>query len=167
MFLGEVTILYNYNFLYMKKTAVLWAWNIAWAIVILILCALPKQDIPDPNLDIPYLDKVIHFGMFFIMALLLCRGIEYRSSFNLKKTLPVVVIIVSIYGGLIELMQHYFFHRSGDVWDLFADVLGAIAGCLSYPTVKQVFAGFRNRHKKEGRKNSPDRWSARVNNKRR
>ena len=42
-----------------------WA-NVIWFLIIFVLCALPGEDIPDPRLNIPHLDKVVHFGMFFI-----------------------------------------------------------------------------------------------------
>ena len=41
-----------------------WA-NVIWFLIIFVLCALPGEDIPDPRLNIPHLDKVVHFGMFF------------------------------------------------------------------------------------------------------
>ena len=41
------------------------------------------------------------------------------------------------YGGLIEVLQFKYFNRGGDWWDLFADVLGGVVGCLLYPTAKK------------------------------
>ena len=101
-----------------KRTLILA--NIIWILIIFILCAMPSEDIPDPHLDIPHLDKVIHFGMFFILSLL-------------------IILTAFIYGGLIEILQHYFFNRGGDVWDLAADIAGGIAGCLCYPVTKRIF----------------------------
>ena len=42
-----------------------------------------------------------------------------------------------IYGGLIEVLQFKYFNRGGDWWDLFADVLGGVVGCLLYPAAKK------------------------------
>lgn len=112
--------------------------NIVWAIVIFILCTLPGQDLPDPHLNIPHLDKIVHFGMFFIMALLLCNELEYQTRFSLRKIFLISVSVIFLYGGIIEILQKYFFNRSGDVLDLLADVAGGIIGCLLYPTAKQL-----------------------------
>lgn len=120
-----------------KKTRILLVRNIIWAAVIFILCALPSEDIPNPHLQIPHLDKVVHFGMFFIMAILLCNELEYQTRFTLRKIYITTVCIAFIYGGVIELLQHYFFNRSGDMLDLLADVLGAVIGCLVYPVLKR------------------------------
>ena len=57
-----------------KRTLILA--NIIWILIIFILCAMPSEDIPDPHLDIPHLDKVIHFGMFFIQLYLQSKSIQ-------------------------------------------------------------------------------------------
>lgn len=112
--------------------------GILWALVIFTLCALPSEDIPDPHLNIPHLDKIVHFGMFFIMSLLIAFPFEWYTSFSLKQIYMIAVLVALGYGGLIEILQHYFFHRGGDVWDLLADVAGGVAGCVCYPLVKRI-----------------------------
>lgn len=128
-----------------KKTWVLLTRNIIWAVVIFILCAMPSENIPDPHLNIPHLDKVVHFGMFFIMAILLCNELEYQTRFSLRKIYVTTICIALIYGGVIELLQQYFFNRSGDVLDLLADVFGAIVGCLMYPVLKRMVRKIRGK----------------------
>ncbi len=122
--------------------------NIIWAAVIFILCAMPAERVPDPRIDIPHLDKAVHFGMFFIMAVLLCNELEYQTRFSLRKIYAVTVGISFLYGGAIELLQQHFFNRSGDVWDLAADVLGAAAGCWVYPRLKRLVRKWRGGKKK-------------------
>lgn len=111
--------------------------NIVWILIIFILCAMPGEDIPDPHLNIPHLDKVVHFGMFFIMSLLLSYPLERHSSFSMKKIYTIAILVALGYGGLIEILQHYFFNRGGDVWDLLADIAGGVAGCICYPLSKR------------------------------
>lgn len=118
---------------------ILWA-NIIWALIILLLCAMPSEDIPDPHLDIPHLDKVVHFGMFFIMSLLLSCVLEHKSRLRLPAIYAIAVLAAFIYGGAIEILQYYYFNRGGDVWDLSADVIGSIAGCLCYPLAKRLLS---------------------------
>lgn len=112
--------------------------NIIWALIIFIFCAMPQKDIPDPHLNIPHLDKVVHFGMFFIMSLLLSFLLESQTDLRLKTIYTMAVSAAFLYGGLIEILQYHFFNRSGDVWDLLADIAGGIAGCLAHLLVKHV-----------------------------
>lgn len=50
----------------------------------------------------------------------------------------IIIGTTIVYGGIIEILQYNFFNRSGDVWDLLADVTGGIAGCLCYPFIKRT-----------------------------
>ncbi len=120
-----------------KKKYILLVRNIVWALVIFILCAMPSDDIPNPHWNVPHLDKAVHFGMFFIMALLLCSELQYQTRMNLRKIYLTTLCIAFLYGGIIEILQQHFFNRSGDLLDLLADVLGAVAGCLFYPRAKR------------------------------
>ena len=67
-----------------RKYSLLWR-NIIWAGVIFFLCAIPSDSIPDPKLNIPHLDKVVHFGMFFIMSIFLCSELRYQTRLSLQK----------------------------------------------------------------------------------
>lgn len=131
-----------------KRTWILLGRNIIWATVIFILCTLPGDSIPNPHLNIPHLDKAVHFGMFFIMAVLLCNELEYQTRFRLRKIYAITVVIAFLYGGTIEVLQQHCFSRSGDVWDLVADVFGAVAGCGVYPQLKQIAGRIRRGKKK-------------------
>ena len=106
--------------------------NILWVVIIFILCAMPSDDIPDPHWNIPHLDKVVHFGMYFVLSILLIFPLEEYSCLKLSRIYLIAILVALIYGGGIEILQANFFNRSGDVWDLVADVSGGIAGCLCY-----------------------------------
>lgn len=112
--------------------------NILWFVVIFALCAMPPQDIPEAGIDIPHLDKVVHYGMFFILSLLIC----FESTFlNIRKKRKIYLIAISVsffYGGLIEILQYYFFNRGCDVWDWLADMAGGVCGCFFYPTASKL-----------------------------
>ena len=120
-----------------KRTLILA--NVIWILIIFILCAMPSEDIPDPHLNIPHLDKVVHFGMFFILSLLISLPLELHTTIPPKLIYTIAILTAFVYGGLIEILQHYFFNRGGDVWDLAADITGGIAGCLCYPVAKRIF----------------------------
>ncbi|MEI3421455.1 MAG: VanZ family protein [Butyricimonas faecihominis] len=80
---------------------------------------------------------MVHFGMFFIMSIFLCSELRYQTRLSLRKIYLIAIGFSFIYGGLIEVLQFKYFNRGGDWWDLFADVLGGVAGCLLYPTAKK------------------------------
>ena len=121
-----------------SKNGLLWGMLFAWVVIIFTLCALPKQDIPDPGINIPHLDKVVHWGMFLITSILICWLVEFRGRISLKLAYVVAIGVSFVYGGLIEILQYHFFNRGGDVWDLLADVVGGVTGCLLYPTVNKL-----------------------------
>ena len=77
-------------------------------------------------------DKVVHFMMFFAMAL------AYHFDFRRGKK-PVdearlmgwIFVSLSAFGGLIELAQWKMrMGRSGDWYDLLADIAGAVYGII-------------------------------------
>lgn len=111
--------------------------NIIWAGIIFALCAMPSDSVPDPKLNIPNLDKAVHFVMYFIMSIFLCSELRYQTRLSLRTVYTIAIGFSIIYGGLIEILQYRYFNRGGDWWDLLADVLGGIAGCLLYPIAKK------------------------------
>lgn len=112
--------------------------NIAWIVVIFILCAMPSEEIPKPGLNIPHLDKVVHYGMFFILSLLICFEFTFLNIRKMNKIYLIAIGVSFFYGGLIEILQYYFFNRGCDAWDWLADITGGICGCLFYPTARKL-----------------------------
>lgn len=102
------------------------------SLVILYLCCfIPIKDIPDVsfNFFIPT-DKLVHFCMY--LGLSGATAVNYihgeKGIVDVRKLLIAAFLIPVLYGGLIEILQHYFFPpRSGDWFDFSADVLGSLA----------------------------------------
>ncbi len=112
--------------------------NFVWIAIIFILCILPGEKIPNPHWNIPHLDKVVHFGMYFIQSLLLAFPLEKFSRLRIRQICIVTALVALLYGGTIEILQARFFHRSGDLWDLAANLSGGIAGVICYPWLKRL-----------------------------
>jgi VanZ family protein len=102
------------------------------ALLIMYLSLAPSytfDDVPVP--DLPNIDKVVHFGMYFtlMMALLF----EHRST---NKKLPgqvLMAIIPLLYGIVMELSQAYFTAtRYGDVLDAAFNFIGIAFAILSW-----------------------------------
>jgi len=97
-----------------------------WSLVIAYLCFAPSDDFKKVNISIPHFDKVVHFGMFFILGIFITVIKHIKSSRFNSLWLPVLAII---YGGAIELIQlQYIYKRNGDLVDWLADIIGLFIG---------------------------------------
>jgi VanZ family protein len=103
---------------------------IVWVFIITYLCFVDGSNFNKPHINIPHLDKIVHFVMFFILGILLgIIGHIKHTRFNIK-WLPFIAII---YGGVIEIVQQLFIPtRSGDVFDWVADTVGLIVGIVLF-----------------------------------
>ena len=107
--------------------------SIVWAIIIFVLCTLPPSEIP--KFRIPCFDKVAHFGVFFIQSVLFGLLLHFRARKSYLQIIIFSALMAFIYGGLIEILQSNFFNRSGDLYDLMADIMGGIIGAMFYPVI--------------------------------
>jgi VanZ family protein len=80
--------------------------------------------------DIPYLDKFVHFGLYFLFMTVII--LEHRDSFANTRQLIVVALIPVFFGGLMELAQAGFTDtRKADVLDIMFNTAGtATAVCI-------------------------------------
>ena len=111
-----------------------WAPPLAWAAVILILTSIPGPDLP---IDLTGIDKLAHFGSYFVLGLLASRAALQRES-GWKRAL-LVIAAIAILGALDELHQQFIPGRDMDIHDWFADALGAIVAALFIYTLVHGF----------------------------
>jgi len=107
---------------------------ITWLITSTILLSLPGDDLPENNFfDIPYFDKYVHFGMFFILTVLFCYPFV-RTTTNgsgVKSIFKEIAIAAIAFGVAMEFVQKYLvINRSFDVIDIVFDTLGSVAGLI-------------------------------------
>ena len=98
--------------------------TIGWSVAILFLTL--SSSIGEGGfwlLEIPGMDKVAHFGLFFILAVM-------ASSFTIKNKTSMVwaIVYVIIIAIISEYGQSYVESRTSDVLDFLADIVGMIAG---------------------------------------
>ncbi|MCF8277135.1 MAG: VanZ family protein [Flavobacteriales bacterium] len=99
--------------------AVLWT-----AFIIYGLTAAPSEHPRFPWLALEGMDKLIHVLLFAVEASLVALAL---SNENANRTVILALLWCSILGGSLELLQHYFVEgRSGDVFDLLADMIGSV-----------------------------------------
>jgi VanZ family protein len=109
--------------------------SLIWALLILVLCAIPGSSLPrNPMFSIPHLDKYIHALLYFPLAFFLGAEFDLSKKNILRITGPLItMLIVAIYGGLIEILQdRLFINRSADIADFLFDVIGGLAGLTIY-----------------------------------
>lgn len=104
-------------------------------IVLLIFigtCLLKPSQMPAMPEGIAW-DKWVHFGMFFLLS-----AVSLFDYYRIHKGNPPVLrwifwgfFIPVLYGGIIELLQKYFFvSRSAEWADWIADILGSLTATL-------------------------------------
>ena len=112
--------------------------SLAWAVLILFISGMPGDQIPQSRLwMIPQFDKIVHMGLYFPLGFFLAA--EFRLSHHLvlrRYATVFTLLLVAIYGGLIEIGQDYLFvNRSADWWDFLSDILGGFLGILAFQYV--------------------------------
>ncbi len=80
--------------------------------------------------DIPYLDKFVHFGLYFLFMGVII--LEHRYLFSNTRQIIIVALIPVFFGGLMELFQSGFTEtRKADILDIMFNTAGtASAVCI-------------------------------------
>lgn len=103
--------------------------SIFWAVFILVLCLVPGRELP--SLTIWEFDKIGHFGVYLILSMLMVYGWRKQKAFPFlhTRTLLKILLITSIYGFAVEVMQELFTtDRHFDMLDALANSTGAVVG---------------------------------------
>lgn len=120
---------------------------VIWFVVIFVLCAMPGKDIPHISfLELLAFDKWVHAGIFFVLVLLLMRGLKFTYIRVAHLTAIIFALTIAVpYGGLLEIMQGTFFQdRSADLYDFIANSFGAVCGVLVYRKFESRLKFFRS-----------------------
>lgn len=81
----------------------------------------------------PHDDKVMHFGVYTLLALLVARAVQKEKPlWSSGKIKIITILFVTAFGLSDELHQAFVPQRSASVFDFLADCAGAVAGCLFY-----------------------------------
>lgn len=86
--------------------------------VLIFLAPVPTTPLPDTN----HLDKLVHFGIFLVFALL----------FHVDRAPGVWwgLLTAFAFAAAIELVQAVLPYRDGDIWDFVAGAAGATCGTV-------------------------------------
>ena len=120
-----------------KKTYILLVFCIVWAVLTFVLCTMSSNNFP--KVKIINLDKIAHFGIFFVQSVLLSLLFNFQTRKSYFQIILLSTLMAFAYGGLIEILQSNIFNRSGDIYDLIADILGGFFGAIAFPTILRFF----------------------------
>ncbi len=86
------------------------------------------------GIDIPHIDKLLHFIGYGILAVLIFRAfIELGlSEKHLFKTMAAAIVLSALYGLSDEIHQSFVPHRTASFADFLADLAGSTAMVLLY-----------------------------------
>jgi len=115
-----------------KKRARLLA--ILWTLLIFFLCFLPARDVPEVN--VPLIDKWVHFILFGVFSFLWLLSSE---SCTLKGLFLIFIASVAL-GSLVEFFQGVltFLGRSCENMDILADSIGGLLGVIIFYVTHRV-----------------------------
>lgn len=108
---------------------------VIWLIISIILLTLPGNDLPHNGIfNLPNFDKLVHFGMFFLLSVFFCFPFSKpgEKSSAITAVFYKVAFFVIIYGIVMEFVQKFFaVQRSFDIIDILFDTLGSLAGMVA------------------------------------
>ncbi|MDD5644065.1 MAG: VanZ family protein [bacterium] len=120
----------------MKKILFFWLPVLVWAVVILLVSSIPSCRLPKVKLF--FLDKIVHFSEYLVFSALMARAFAGTSKMDGKRYFLISLFILSVFAFLDEFHQIFLPSRSFDLWDLFFDILGGLAGLAAYMKLKPV-----------------------------
>ncbi|TVR41957.1 MAG: hypothetical protein EA394_04595 [Bacteroidia bacterium] len=107
-----------------------------WAGFIFGVISMPPDSIPEVDaLNIPHVDKVIHFKLFCVFSLWLLFGFsgQQKNKPLKRQKLLIVFSIAILFGILTELFQYCCLkERHGSIPDMLANGFGTVFGMFLY-----------------------------------
>lgn len=120
--------------------------SLTWALLILLACLMPGSSLNRvTDFDLPHFDKVVHFGIFFILTVLLLSDFNKQETTKItrKKKMLVAALVAFAYGLAIELFQLILIQsRSAEVLDVFANGIGIILAVVNYKNINRLTRGY-------------------------
>jgi len=101
----------------------------AWAAIIFSVSAIP--DLPTTTFGFKMIDKIAHFGEFFILGIFIAHALSKQSL----RTINVFLIsacISALYGISDEFHQFFVPGRQMDGLDMLADIIGGVSASGVY-----------------------------------
>lgn len=105
-----------------EKMKIIKSFKLTMVVIVLILVGILMPGDSVPSVGIPGMDKIVHFGMFFVLT-----GTFYFEYFMSEKRLPrfwMAFVGVGAFAISTEVMQLCAISRSFDLKDFLVDMMG-------------------------------------------
>lgn len=106
-----------------------WLPSIIWMVIIVSISVMPGSGIPKVN--IPFADKLVHFGIYFVLSILLLYGFREQYGFRWVRFIMALLVwaIATLWGTLMELIQYQLTEsRHFEYLDILANIIGSLFG---------------------------------------
>ena len=115
-----------------KVFSVINIYRVIFIVLILLISYLTIIPFSTTSIDVPHLDKLLHFLAFFVLMTFL----------DLSTTRPIevhlgLILCLLLYALAIEVIQYTLPYRSADLYDIFADCLGMLVYFVFIPRIKK------------------------------
>lgn len=115
-----------------------------WVLCITALSLLSVPDLGTGGVELPYIDKIVHFVFYFGFVWLggLAFYAHKRDLFSLKKIVLWTFLAAVCYGTIIEVLQYVATtYRSAEWSDFMANTIGALMAAL---LLRRLLSGRRH-----------------------
>ena len=131
---------FNFNDLLRLALPILWAGIIYW---------LSLTSTPPLIQGVLGWDKLLHAVAYALLSILVAQYLHiYTRSW---KTVFYAGCLAILYGGLMEVLQLMMqTGRLAEWWDLVADIIGALAGCVIFRQASVVISQYYDRNETDG-----------------
>jgi len=101
------------------------------AFTVLVLSSMPGAGVISHS--IKNVDKLAHFGAFFLLSLLLLFAYKFSKPFF------TTILVMALFGFAIEVLNLYVPRRVFSMYDFAADLLGIIVALIIYQMIHSKF----------------------------
>jgi VanZ family protein len=115
----------------LSSQVIRWLPAVLWGAVIVILSMMPGGQTDLMVFGIPHFDKIGHFGMYAMWAILVYYGFSGMVGMSFRNAFLISLTLCGLIGVLLEFGQYYLAQdRSFEVADMIANAAGAIGGAF-------------------------------------
>ncbi|MBT8187474.1 MAG: VanZ family protein [Croceitalea sp.] len=113
-------------------------------VFITLLSLFSFSDVDTEGIEIPHLDKIIHFVFYVFVVVLGSLFLRERTKGEIQKAraLLVMLLFAVFYGMIIEVFQWLLpYERTAEFWDVLANTCGSFVGAMG---LNRYFSGPRS-----------------------
>ena len=111
--------------------------TLLWALFILVITGMPGSYFPGITTFWEWLqpDKIVHVFVFSVLSFVFLYDARTQYLQSQQRYIIVIAAVAgtALFGLLTEVLQYYVFvGRSGNVYDVLADCVGALTGWMLF-----------------------------------